>query len=70
MYAMELVEYYLNTVEANVHDHRKVISKYSAIRQTPRRTHCLKASHLSFGDGIFHFMLPRGIADGFLISCI
>lgn len=70
MYTVELAEYYLNSVEANVHDHRKVISKDSAIRQTSGRKQCLKASCLSFGDDIFHLKLLHGTADGFLSNYI
>lgn len=70
MYGTELAGYYLNTMEANVHDHGNVVSKDSAIRQISGRKHRLQASHLSFGDGIFHLQLLRGTVDGFLNSCI
>ena len=70
MYGTELAGYYLNTMVANVHDHGNVVSKDSAIRQISGRKHCLQASHLSFGDGIFHLQLLHGTADGFLNTCI
>lgn len=70
MYGTELAGYFLNTMEANVHDHGNIVSKDSAIRQISGRQDCLKASHLSFGDDIFHLQLLHGTVDGFLSNCI
>lgn len=47
-----------------------VVPKVSAIRHVSGRRHCLKASYLSFGDGIFHLQLLHATVDGFLSSCI
>lgn len=47
-----------------------VVPKVSAIRHVSGDKHCLKASHLSFGDGFFHLQLLHGAVDGFLSSCI
>ena len=70
MYGTEVARYYLNTMEANTHGHGNTVSKDSAIRQTSGRRHCLKASHLSFGDFLFHLQLVHGTVDGFLSNCV
>jgi len=70
MYGTELAGCYLNSMEPNVHDRGNIVSKDSAIRQIFGRRHCLKASHLSFGDDIFCLKLLHSTVDGFLSNSV